>query len=1106
MAMKDPRGILDFTQPIDVVLFDEVCRTAYPPGGGGGGTPEHNMALRTLEEFRMHPNAWTRADTILGASQVMEGKFIALQTLDDTIKKNWNVIDVQQQLGIRNFVINKIMELAESSESLVKNRFVVEKMNHTLVEILKRDWPTKWPSFVEELVLSAQKSNAVMQNNLAIVRELSEEVFDFSKGKMTAQQIQIRKEELNKQFSQIYQMLSFVLLNKQDTLLIKEALRCLLSCLSWIPFGYIFETDLVNILCNRFLPVLETRSLACRCLTEIASLELNPTDPATAQYNAQFRLLLLSFMKHLKTMIPCSPANCQEALTAFEASSEANGEFAQNASQLLTCFHRSHLQQCHTAAESDPEVLASVKESHVYLLGLTCVDNKEMLKACVEYWRWLAEMVFNMMQQPGAPQAYGGYWMQNQQMTPQQQLLMGLYADPGMNIFSETRKAFVRLMARPEEVIVFEDENGEVIKEPMKDVDAIELYNTMREALVFFTHLDPKNTAVIMQSKIEQISRVVAGNPQLFVPGHLNTLSWAIGSISGAMSHEAEKDFLIAVLKELLTICQNNEGQANKASVASDIMYVIGQYPRFLKESWKFLTIVMNKLFDFMREKFEGVQDMAVETFLKITNQCKDVFVALQPGESATFVEGVLEPERLRFNTELLEPKQVCIYFEAVGLMIGAAPPETQEALAERLLAVPNQTWNAILQKAGTTEPQIIQNTDVMGELSFVLKRHVCVAATVGDGYRSQLYKIFTGMMHLYDLYSQFISKEIAEKGVQIARYTHVKKMRIVKKDILKLIEEYVNSSQHLDDVAKTILPPLIQNVLSDYRNSVVQARNPQVLSLITALIKKLTVRVEAHIPEIFDAILQCTLEMIMADLTGFPDIRNNFFKLIQTLNGVCFESFLKALQAYPAIMEAMVSAMNHTDPSVEVIGLETLETFLEHLSASPVLFDFHEVYFVFLLNAVFGVLLDTLHKTGFKYHCRILKRMITDVKRITEAGRCISSTQPPGSQASEYLKHYLSEQLSQRETLKASQIRLFVDGLFTKTTDDKAYKSHIRDFLVELNEFAAEENTQLFDDKEFEAAAKQAEQAKRMAVPGIAPQMKAADVMHVTHDDGGMH
>ena len=55
---------------------------------------------------------------------------------------------------------------------------------------------------------------------------------------------------------------------------------------------------------------------------------------------------------------------------------------------------------------------------------------------------------------------------------------------------------------------------------------------------------------------------------------NLNTLCWAIGSVSGAMAEDDEKRFLVTVIKDLLGLCEMKRGKDNKAVVASNIMYV----------------------------------------------------------------------------------------------------------------------------------------------------------------------------------------------------------------------------------------------------------------------------------------------------------------------------------------------------------------------------------------------------------------------------------------------------------------------------------------------------------------------------------------------------
>lgn len=73
------------------------------------------------------------------------------------------------------------------------------------------------------------------------------------------------------------------------------------------------------------------------------------------------------------------------------------------------------------------------------------------------------------------------------------------------------------------------------------------------------------------------------------------------------IDEETEKRFLVTVIKDLLGLCEIKRGKDNKAVVASDIMYIVGQYPRFLKAHWKFLKTVVNKLFEFMHETHEGL-------------------------------------------------------------------------------------------------------------------------------------------------------------------------------------------------------------------------------------------------------------------------------------------------------------------------------------------------------------------------------------------------------------------------------------------------------------------------------------------------------------------
>lgn len=70
-------------------------------------------------------------------------------------------------------------------------------------------------------------------------------------------------------------------------------------------------------------------------------------------------------------------------------------------------------------------------------------------------------------------------------------------------VLSRVRYIMISRMAKPEEVLVVENENGEIVREFMKDTDSINLYKNMRETLVYLTHLDCADTERMMTKKLQ---------------------------------------------------------------------------------------------------------------------------------------------------------------------------------------------------------------------------------------------------------------------------------------------------------------------------------------------------------------------------------------------------------------------------------------------------------------------------------------------------------------------------------------------------------------------------------------------------------------------------
>jgi len=80
------------------------------------------------------------------------------------------------------------------------------------------------------------------------------------------------------------------------------------------------------------------------------------------------------------------------------------------------------------------------------------------------------------------------------------------------------------------------------------------------------------------------------------------------------------------------------------------------------------------------------------------------------------------------------------------------------------------------------------------------------------------------------------------------------------------------------------------------------------------------------------------------------------------------------------------------------------------------------------------------------------------------------------------HLAPYVSDTLVSNPSV---QIQVFVNGLFRLHTDQNRFKVNVRDFLIELKEFAGQDNADLYLE-EREASLLGGEAAQRNGVPGL--------------------
>ncbi|BFZ54615.1 Karyopherin transporter [Savitreella phatthalungensis] len=1067
-------SILDFERELDVALLDRIVQVFFSGSGN-----EQKQAQKVLTQFQEHPNAWTKVDAILETSNNPQAKFIALSVLDKLINTRWKILPKEQCQGIRNYIVAVMIKTSSDEAVMHRERTYLNKLNLTLVAILKQDWPKNWPTFIPEIVQASKTNLSLCENNMAVLKLLSEEVFDYSAEQMTQQKIKHLKDQMCSEFSEIFQLCSEILERANKASLIRATLETLLRFLNWIPLGYIFGTRIIDTLRERFLEVPEFRNVTLKCLTEIASLQV------TDQYDGKFVLMLQMVMQSIGNIIPLST----EFKTAYEDANSQDQDTIQNLALFLSTFLTTHVKLVEDQAHRDLLLTA-----HFYLVKISTVDEREIFKICLEYWgKLVAELYEEIQQLPitdmnplmtmnlSAGLANGGAAHPN--LLANMPLRKHIYAE----VLSNLRVVMIEKMVKPEEVMIVENDEGEIVREFVKESDTITLYKTMRECLVYLTHLDVIDTEMIMS---EKLARQVDESEWSW--HNLNTLCWAIGSISGAMNEETEKRFLVTVIKDLLGLTEMKRGKDNKAVCASNIMYIVGQYPRFLKAHWKFLKTVVNKLFEFMHETHEGVQDMACDTFIKIAQKCKRHFVAQQTGEHEPFIDEIVR--NLHKITCDLSPQQIHTFYEACGHMISAQPQKAiQERLIADLMALPNSAWDSIISSA-SQNIEVLNNNETIKVLGNVLKTNVAACCAIGGHFYPQIARIFLDLLSLYKAVSQVISDTVAQQGNIATKTPRVRALRTVKKEVLKLVETYVSCADDLEAVDNNLVPPLFEAVLSDYQRNVPDARDAEVLNMVAVIVGRLGGLTTERVPAILEAVFECTLDMINKDFAEFPEHRAGFFKLLRAVNLNCFEALLRLPAAqFKLVIDSLCWAFKHTMRDIADTGLNICLELINNIAAADTQISnaFYQSFFLPLLQDVFFVLTDSDHKAGFRLQSVILARMfgLVESKQIQAPLYDPSQVSNPHMSNEEYLREYVSKILHNAfPHLQPIQIEQFVRGLFVLHQDLNRFKLNLRDFLINIKEFAGPDDVELYqEERENELEAKQkAERERAMQVPGI--------------------
>lgn len=316
-----------------------------------------------------------------------------------------------------------------------------------------------------------------------------------------------------------------------------------------------------------------------------------------------------------------------------------------------------------------------------------------------------------------------------------------------------------------------------------------------------------------------------------------------------------------------------------------------------------------------------------------------------------------------------------------------------------------------------------------------------------------------------------------------------VRALRLVKKDILRLVQGYVQVCNDPAVFVNNFIPLLLDAILSDYRQNIEQARDAEVLSLTAEIVSRFGDLMTDKIAPILDAVFECTLNMINKDFVEYPEHRVNFFALLAAINASCFPALMQLGPLhFKLIVDSCVWAFKHTHREIADAGLKICFELLRNVSAqeslNPAWTDaFHAAFLQSLFTDIFYVLTDGEHKSGFRYHAAILAYLFEMLGHVRVPLNKESASSNPA-----YLREFLGNLLHTAfPHLQRPQLETFLKGLFDLHHDLPTFKAHLRDFLVSLKEFSADEQELFLEEQELEAERKRrADREAAKMIPGL--------------------
>jgi len=956
--------------------IDLLCQQAR-----GGNPSLVNSANDKLKNYYEQDDCWVYSIDLYENATNDNTKFIAAHFLTKGIKTQWASMPIDQREGFKSFITNKIITECQNNT----DSSGLTALRGALVAVMTREWPQQWPEIVDDLISSATSSPSLIKNNLSIIQQLSQDVMEFSEGTISSNRQSQLRAALETISPKIFGLVEEILSGSFGLAENSTALSTLQSIVKWLSPNFIYDSVLLVSLCQNYLHMPEYQDTILGIFGEIACMN-TPTE-----------------------YIATIPEIFESVIASVSQSIDNNTDFAEmlmNQSRRVTMliFVISSFLENHIGIIESAGKFEAIEYALAYSIGMMTQisPSNDVFKTCVDMWTSVSKHFF---------------------FDSKSKLPNEFY----MEFFAQVRRILVHFMERPEEIIICENDQGNVVKEQQKNTATVLLHKSMHDALCVLTNIDVNDT-------IEAIQELITGVHQECTINNINRLSWSAGAVSGAIPSDEEKRFVLKILKELLGLFGEASTTEIQAVIASGIMYVCSRYPRFLMEHPQVLDVIIHKLIDFMHHTFEGIMDMAVDSFKTIAESCRRHFLTVHQGQSQTYLEDLLDGMDSIISD--LSPELCISIFDAFSKIIAGIGDEGQKShMTRQLMARSNDRWGVIAQSFSP------DNAAVLSELIYLLKINGVVAQNVGSSFHIQFNALYQEMMQLYSACNAPICQMYELHNEHSTSIQEFKLLVEIKSSCLSVVNTFVDKTTNTTIIKNNVLPYFLESVVAEYSQSPPEARVPHVVSLLSTIITRTETSVTPHLPYVYQNIIGPTIDMIKDDFESYMSFREPITDLLEKVVTNCYISIWQmGEEEITMIYGSLMWGCKHPEHNICIGSLGAmLKLFQTVDSKAPIDFKnvFFNTFYMQALNLAFEVLTDTVHKYAFAQQVELIKKLLQLKVDMNESS-------------------IIAEALV--ESFPTRDVRFFVsfiDYLKSISKETKEMQRQLRDFLIELQQYS---------------------------------------------------